>query len=110
MRVFALATIAATLLAPLCASALVALKKQTFRTSAICLLQLSWVDSSQDISPCYLAAVVEGLCAGVDSGESGPASVGQDLPPGILGYLVPGLNANVHYTPPNSTTANLCTW
>ena len=107
MRVLAFATVATTLLSPLCVGALLVLEKRS-QTSAICLPGYSWMDNSRDVPPCYLASVVEGSCGGI--GESGPISASQDSSSGILDYLVPPLDSNHHYTPPNSTMANLCTW
>ena len=105
MWVLTFATVAAALFAPLCFGALVALEKRSYQTSAACLPDYSWMVNSKGVSPCLLAAVVEGACAG--NGESGPTSASQGLLSGILDYFVPSLTESTHYNP---ATADLCSW
>ena len=105
MRVLAFATVAATLLAPHCVSAL---EKPSVQSAATCLPNYSWMDNLRGDSPCYLMGVVWGSCQG--NSESGPTSVSQDLPSIVLAaYLVPSLDSS-YYNAPNSETANVCSW
>ncbi|KAK2459786.1 hypothetical protein APHAL10511_008218 [Amanita phalloides] len=59
-------------------------------TQAVCSSQYSWMSNSDGQSPCLVAAQLSGACA---TGN----------------WDVPALPSGLHYTPPNSTTANYCT-
>ena len=107
MQVFAFATIAGTLSAPLCHGALLALEKRS-QSVARCLSNYTWADNSVGDSSCTLAAVVVGSCEG--NSESGSTSPSLNSPSGTLDYTLDALQAGLYYQEPNTTNANPCRW
>ena len=105
MRVLAFAAVAATLSAPHCLGAVLAVEKRTFQSLAICLSDYSWEDNRNDISPCYLAAVVLGSCQGYS--ELGRTSASPNSPSGILDWTLQAVNGSLYYS---ATIVNLCSW
>ncbi|KAF8060822.1 hypothetical protein FPV67DRAFT_308816 [Lyophyllum atratum] len=69
------------------------LDARAFTSSAVCKPEYSWTDNSQHVSPCNLAAVVLGACAG-NNWNIAPLD-------GAHFYSIPAVVNN---------TVNLCSW
>ncbi|THG94355.1 hypothetical protein EW145_g8156, partial [Phellinidium pouzarii] len=65
------------------------LLSRSVQSSAVCISEFNWMDSSLKQSPCIIAGYLLAACNGGD-------------------WFVPAVTASSHYAPPNSTTQNGC--
>lgn len=87
------------------------LMKRAIQSQALCTDDFSWMDNQHQQSPCSVLAFVLAACQGGGKLLHIVLSSSLIRAYDFIDFTVFSLpDANHHYTPPNSTTANGCDW